>query len=325
MRSFKKFLLLIVLVSMVLVAFPQDIRVTARLDTNAMLIGDHVGLTLKYTGPSKSQVLWPFLPDTILGKITVIGRGKIDTAYSADKNSVTFSQQLNFTCYDSGFYTIPQIPFKYRLLPDTTSRMAASNMMLLAVHTVKVDTTQAIKPIMGPLKVPITFREMLPWILAALAVILLIVLAIWYFKKRKKKEPIFKLRPKVVLLPHEMALQEMEKLRVKKLWQAGRVKEYYSELTEIIRKYIEDRFILPALEQTSAEITDSLRGHAGCPPKALERLGELLVLADLVKFAKTKPGAAENDKCLTEAIEFVYATIEGKAANVENMADPEKR
>ena len=325
MRSVKKYLLITVMVSVVSAAFAQDVAVTAKLDTNAMLIGDHVGLTLKYTGPAKSQVLWPFLPDTILGSIAVIGRGKIDTAYSADKKSVMLSQQLNFTCYDSGFYTIPQIPFRYRVLPDTTSRMITSSMMLLAVHTVKVDTTQAIKPIIGPLKIPITFREMLPWILAGLAVIAVILLVIWYLRKRKKAEPIFKLRPKVVLLPHELALQEMEKLRVKKLWQTGMIKEYYSELTGILRRYIENRFIVPALEQTSAEIMDSLTGNAGCPPKVLSKLGELLVLADLVKFAKTKPVGSENDQSLTDGIEFIYATTgEPGSADADQGSTTEK-
>jgi hypothetical protein len=313
MRGFSIYLFAILMVSVFPGSFAQDVSVTAKLDTNAMLIGDHVGITLKYTGPAKSQVLWPFLPDTILGNITVIGRGKIDTTYTADKKTVTFSQQLNFTCYDSGFYTIPAIPFKYRLLPDTSGRSITTAMMLLAVHTVKVDTTQAFKPIIGPLSIPITFREMLPWILAGLAVVLLIIAVIWYIRKRRKKEPIFILKPKVVLLPHEMALQELEKLRVKKLWQTGMVKEYYSELTEIIRRYIENRFIVPALEQTSSEIIDSLNGNMGCPPKVLEKLGNLLILADMVKFAKTKPVASDNDKSLTDAIEFVYATTGDQA------------
>lgn len=305
---------LFVFLSLLMQSHGQEVVVTAKLDTNAMLIGDHVGLTLKYTGPAKSQVLWPFMPDTILGSITVIGRGRIDTAFAADKKSVTYSQQLNITCYDSGFYTIPSIPFKYRLLPDTNSVSAVTTMMLLAVHTVKVDTTQAIKPIASPLKVPISFREMLPWILLALAVLLLIVFVLWYLKKRRNKEPVFRLKPTIVLPPNELALQEIEKLRVKKLWQAGKVKEYHSELTEILRRYIEGRFLVPALEQTTAEITQSLMGHPGCPHSELDRLGNLLILADMVKFAKAQPLAAENEKCLGDGIEFVNQTTEPKNA-----------
>ena len=300
--------LLIIFLALLTGSYCQDVSVTAKLDTNAMLIGDHVGLTLKFTGPPKSQVLWPFMPDTILKSITVIGRGKIDTVYAADKKSVTYSQQLNLTCYDSGFYTVPSIPFRYRIMPDTTVTVAQSSMMLLAVHTVKVDTTQAIKPIIGPLKVPITFREMLPWILAALAIILLIAAVIWYLNKRRKREPVFTLKPKVVLLPHETALQDIEKLRLKKLWQAGRIKEYHSELTEILRRYIEDRFQVPALEQTSGEITMSLMNNPGCPRPALDKLGNLLIMADMAKFAKVQPLAMENEKSLNDGIEFVNET-----------------
>ncbi len=307
MRFLKTYLLIIFL-ALLTGSYCQDVSVTAKLDTNAMLIGDHVGLTLKFTGPPKSQVLWPFMPDTILKSITVIGRGKIDTVYAADKKSVTYSQQLNLTCYDSGFYTVPSIPFRYRIMPDTTVTVAQSSMMLLAVHTVKVDTTQAIKPIIGPLKVPITFREMLPWILAALAIILLIAAVIWYLNKRRKREPVFTLKPKVVLLPHETALQDIEKLRLKKLWQAGRIKEYHSELTEILRRYIEDRFQVPALEQTSGEITMSLMNNPGCPRPVLDKLGNLLIMADMVKFAKVQPLAMENEKSLNDGIEFVNET-----------------
>jgi len=304
MRILRIFLT-IVLFSLVGGSYAQEVGAMAKFDTNAMLIGDHVLMTLKFTGPAKTQVLWPFLPDTILGHITIIGRGKIDTAYSADKKLVILTQKVNVTCFDSGFYTVPSIPFGYRILPDTGKRIVSSTMLMLAVHTVKVDTTQSIKPIIGPLKVPITFREMLPWILGAVAVAILVFAGIWYYRKRKKQEPVFKLKPKVVVPPYERALQEFEKLRLKKLWQNGRVKEYHSELTEILRRYIEDRFMVPALEQTSSEIYESLLNHAECPKPSVDKLNRLLVMADMVKFAKALPVATENDMCLTDGVEFV--------------------
>jgi hypothetical protein len=292
--------------------FAQTVSVAAKLDTNAMLIGDHIGLSLKFTGPAKTQVIWPFLPDTILGNIQVIGRGKIDTAFSADKKSITLTQDFRLTCYDSGFYTIPSIPFTYRNLPDTTVKTSECDMLLLAVHTVPVDTTQAIKPIKGPLRVPITFREVIPWILLALAVIAAVVALVWYLRKRKKKEPVFRLKPRIILLPHEKALQELDKLKAKLLWQNGKVKEYYSELTEILRIYIEERFRVPALESTTAEILDGLGPNEECPVTALDNLGDLLLKADMVKFAKARPVPEENEKCFDLAVSFVRQTAEKK-------------
>jgi LPXTG-motif cell wall-anchored protein len=300
--------------------FAQQVTVSAKLDTNAMMIGDHVGVTLKYTGPAKSQVIWPFLPDTILQSITVIGRGKVDTSYSPDKKSMTISQQLNLTCYDSGFYAIPSIPFNYRILPDTTRQVGNTPMLLLAVHTVKVDTTQAIKPIIGPLKVPVTFRELIPWILIGLAAILLVVAGIWYYRKRKKNEPVFQLKPKVILPAHELAFRELEQLRLKKLWQSGRIKEYHSELTEILRRYIENRFHVPALEQTSSEIVDSLETRPDCPREIIDRLTRMLVLADMVKFAKAQPVATEHEGSFNDGVEFVRATVATPAMITENQS-----
>lgn len=301
-------LLLLVLLFAWSHTFSQDVRVQTSLDTNAMLIGDHVGMKLEFSGPSGTQVIWPLIPDTILGNISVIGRGKIDTVFSQDRNGISFTQEFTLTCYDSGFYTIPQITFPYRILPDTSVRIASSELMLLAVHTVQVDTTKAIKPIIGPLKVRLTFREILPWILLGIGVLALVAGGLWYWKRRSRKQPVLQFRPKVVLMPHEVALQELEKLRLKKLWQSGKIKEYHSELTEIIRRYIEDRFRVPALEQTSGEILQALSDHGACPAPAQDRLSEVLVLADMVKFAKALPVATENERSMNEAIEFVHDT-----------------
>ncbi len=304
-RYFAISLLLLLTVS----GYSQQVVVTAKLDTASMLIGDHVGLKLQFSGPANAQVIWPLLPDTILTSIQVIGRGKIDTTPSTTTpRLLILSQELNLTSYDSGFYPIPGIAFKYRIPPDTTLLTINTSLLTLIVHTVKVDTTQAIKPIKGPMKVPLTFREILPWLLLGIGIAAIVILGIWYWRKRKKNEPIFTIKPRVQLLAHEVALTEMEKLRIKKLWQAGRIKEYHSELTEILRKYIEERFRVPALEQTTAEIMESLETTHDCPADARQRLWGVLILADMVKFAKGQPGAGENEKSLIEAVEFVYET-----------------
>jgi len=286
--------------------FGQQASVSAKLDTASMLIGDHVGLTIRFTGPANARVIWPAIPDTILGNIQVIGRGKIDTLSSSP--GLSLEQSLNLICFDSGFYTFPQIPVKYRIPPDTSLLTLNSSLFTLMVHSLKVDTTQAIKPIKGPLKVPITFRELLPWLLLGLAALILLAALIWYLKKRKRNEPVFRLRPRVKLLPYELALQEFEKLRIKKLWQSGKVKEYHTELTDILRNYIETRFLVPALEQTSAEILHSLMDKPELPRAAWDKMGSILMLADMVKFAKAQPGPGENEGSLETAISFVTET-----------------
>lgn len=303
--------------------FAQQAKVNVKLDTNAMLIGDHVGLKLQFEGPALAKVLWPMIPDTILGNITVIGRGKIDTSFSSDRKNMVLSQDLNITCFDSGFYTIPQIPFFYKVPPDTTALSVSSELLMLAVHTVKVDTTQAIKPIIGPEKVPLTFMEMLPWILGGLLIILVVGGLVWYLRKRKLNQPVIQFRPKIVQLPHETALQQLEMLRNKKLWQTGRVKEYHVELTDILRKYIEERFRVPALEQTTSEIIESLITHTDCAVSARQRINSILVLADMVKFARALPVATENESSMTEAVEFIHSTSSSSYTTELTEKNPE--
>ncbi|MBL7138528.1 MAG: hypothetical protein ISS17_07125 [Bacteroidales bacterium] len=301
-----KLLLFLVFVSIQVVA--QHPVATATLDTNVMLIGDQVGFTLQFTGPAGAQVLWPSIPDTILGKIDVLERDQIDTLLSDSGLTTSYTQNILLTSFDTGFYVIPPIPFYFRALPDTTILMVETRTHFLAVHTLAVDTTKPIKPIKGPRKAPLTFREILPWILIGLAAAGLIAFVIYYLRKRRKNEPLFRLRPRIQLKPHEMALQELEKLRIRKLWQQGKVKEYYSELTEILRKYIENRFTIPALESTSAEILHDLLEIPEINREVWDQLGKLLMLADMVKFAKEKPAPAKNDESLEKGIQFVNDT-----------------
>lgn len=289
----------------------QQINASVSLDTTAMLIGDHVGMTLKISAPANANVFWPAIPDTILGNIVVIGRGEIDTLLSADKKQMTLTQPLRLTCFDSGFYTIPPIPFRYRVPPDTTLLEVSSALAMISVHTVAVDTTKAIKPIFGPVKVPVTFREILPWLLGGLAAILVIALIVWYLIRRKKNKPLLTFVPKAILSPHEKALQQLELLKTKKLWQSGKFKDYHTELTDILRVYIEEKFKVTAMEQTTSEILESLQGHPEFPASSRPRLQSILVQADLVKFAKAIPVATENEVSMTEAITFVRETSFG--------------
>jgi hypothetical protein len=287
----------------------QEFHAVARLDSNTLLIGDQVNMKLSFSLPAKAQVLWPSIKDTILGKIQVIDRTKVDTAWSADKKSMTLSQKLRLTCFDSGFYTIPPIRFYYRVLPDTTVRFEQSDLQVLTVHTLQVDTTQAFKPIKGPIKIPVSWVEYLKWIFLGLVFIAIVGFFIYYLILRKKGEPVFSLKPKIKYLPHEKALMELEKLRVKKLWQTGKVKEYYTELTDILRRYIEDRFGMMALESTTAEILEELSRKAYFPSETRIKLGILLSSADLVKFAKQVPTPDDNETSMNEAVYFITSSF----------------
>lgn len=300
----------------------QNIKVEARLDSNRLLIGDQVGLHLSAIAPAGTLILWPRIPDTIYNNIQVIDRSKTDTSFSEDKKMMTIHQRLLLTSFDSGFYTLPPIAFRYRVPPDTTTRMEETDMLLLNVNTVAVDTTKTIKPIKGPMKAPLTFRDFLPWILGLLGLGIIVAGVIYYLRRRRKHAPIFNLIQKAPLKPYEIALNNLEDLRGKKIWQAGRYKEYHSELTDILRKYIEEFFAVQALESTTDEIMEGLRDTDRVTPENLQRLRGILTLADLVKFAKERPAGNENEEKLNEGILFVKETI---PESVQPEPEPENQ
>jgi hypothetical protein len=290
------------------IAWGQGYKATAKLEPHTILIGDQVNLNLNFSFPSGTQVVWPSIKDTILGNIQVISRTKVDTSWSADKKNLQLRQELRLTCFDSGFYTIPPIRFYYRNLPDTTIRFEQTEIQILTVHTLAIDTTLAIKPIKGPVKIPFSILEYLPWIIAGLLFLAIAGFLIYYLIKRKKGEPIFLLRPSVKYQPHEWALMELEKLRKKKLWQAGKMKEYYTELTDILRKYIEDRFRLMAMESTTGEILEDLEEKIGIQKEFRTTLGKILSMADLVKFAKYMPLPEDHEQSMEDAVDFINKT-----------------
>jgi hypothetical protein len=114
-------------------------------------------------------------------------------------------------------------------------------------------------------------------------------------------------RRKPSVPPHVQALEELEALKKKKLWQSGKVKEYHTAITDVVRWYIEERYRVPALEMTTEEIMQGLKGtDAGSEPR--EKLYQALLLADLVKFAKEQPLPVDNDESMEHCIYFVNET-----------------
>jgi hypothetical protein len=308
LRKVKIYSLLILLLVTVNITFGQGYKATAKLEPGTILIGDQVNLNLSFSFPAGTQVVWPSIKDTILGTIQVIDRTKVDSAWSADKKNLQLSQILRLTCFDSGFYTIPPIRFYYRNLPDTTIRFEQTGIQILTVHTLAVDTTLAIKPIKGPVKIPFSILEYLPWFISGILFLAIAGFLIFYLIRRRKGEPIFLLRPGVRYQPHELAMMELEKLRIKKLWQTGKLKEYHTELTDILRKYIENRFRLMAMESTSGEILEDLEGKTSIQKDSLKTLGEILSMADLVKFAKYLPVPDDHEKSMEYAVDFINTT-----------------
>ena len=287
-------------------SYSQSITANAILDTNVIRIGEQTKLHLQITHPKNLSVQFPFIPDT-LSKIEFINKSKIDTV-SSDANTITRKQDISITAWDSGFFVITPFVFTYKQPNDTNDYTAETQPLLLTTNIIPVDTTLAIKDITAPIAVGISWREILPYALTVVA-ILLIVALIYYLKKRKV--PLAQIIvPKVPVKPaHEIAFEELNNLKEEKLWQQGYIKQYHTRITEIIRSFIGRRYQMDALEMTTEDIlSHSQINHL--KGTNYEQVKYLLQLADLAKFAKAQPLAVENEQALASAYSFVEDTKE---------------
>lgn len=283
----------------------QDIQVFSKIDQGTIRIGDQTKLHLTVEQLIKEQVVFPKLGDTLTSKIQVVEAGKLDTI--RDKNTpdkVTVTRAITITSFDEGSYVIPAFIF------TTKSGVFKTNESVLTVQSVKIDTTKAIYDIKQPLAVSYSwmdwFRDNWAWVLFPVLGLILIAVLIWYLRKRAKNKPVIAV-VKAVIPVHTIALNKLAELRDKKLWQQNEVKQYYSELSDVIREYLEKRYTIKTQEKTTDEIFAGLK-RVDITAESKGLLHELLVLADLVKFAKEKPEAIENEQSIERAISFVLQT-----------------
>jgi len=292
------------------VILPAQVETSVKLDSTSILIGEQTTLEIGFTAPPSYTVLWPRLRDTITAQIEIIRKTNLDSAISTDQSSRYYFQRLTITSFDSGFLVIPPITIRYRIPGDTALYAAETGAELLEVKTIAVNLESEIRDIKDPMAAPFTFREALPYLLVFMGILLLALGAIYLWRKRKKAEPVFTapLRPRIPA--HQVALDALESLRLKKLWQNGHVKAYHTELTDIVREYLSAKFNIHAHEFTSEEIMAAF-GKTHINGQAMEKLRQILNLADMVKFAKFQPLPVENDSSLNGAIGFVVETQRG--------------
>jgi hypothetical protein len=283
----------------------QPYRVEAGLDTNRLKIGDQTRLHITLHQPETANVRFPVVKDHVAGGIEVLKSFPRDTLTGEETGQITIHQRYLITSFDSGAVNIPSLPFAY---PNNGRRDSILTPPVdLYVETFQVDTTRGIFGIKGPLGVPLTLMEVLPWIMGAVALGLIVWGVVYLISKKRRREPVFQpARPSEPA--HEYALRELDRLYDEKPWDADRLKHYYTRLTDILRNYLWMRYGIRTLERTTDEILGSLKESELDDDKACTMLAENLRFADLVKFARLRPGPDDNDASLQQAYDFVHAT-----------------
>ena len=306
-------------------AFSQ-VTVNASIDSLMLLIGEQAHVKVEVSCPTESHLIMPSYPGhMVMEGIEILGEVTTDTQYLNKRSHMVVTQAYTITSFDSAFYYIP--PFE--VLVDSVAYV--SNPLALNVVCFDVDTAEvnAIFPIKDVVQRPVTFVEALPLSGSVVLIIALCLLIPYLLGRYHDNKPILRrvtIAPK--LPPHQVALQEMDRIKSEKSWQKDDVKQYYTELTDALRQYMEARFGFNAMEMTSTQILKALHSNeeTRMPQRHMKRIVDI---ADYVKFAKVRPVPDDNVRAFIDARNFIEETRpvvqpeeDGKDANAAGEGKP---
>ncbi|MEO1435027.1 MAG: hypothetical protein AAFV80_05780 [Bacteroidota bacterium] len=297
----------------------QAQNVSVDLDSAQIMIGDQVRLNLTASFPVGSEVFFPNIEAENLGKIEILDISEIDTIKTDPE--ILAQQRILISAYDSGYLEIPGLLFTF-VLPDGRRFNELSENLVLEVYVPQVDTTAQIAPIKSIMKEPFKLIDAVPFLALFGGIMAVILLGLFVFQRLTAK-PVEIEEPPIVIPPYVTAYRKLDQLKEDKLWQKGEIKTYQSRLTFILREYIGGQYQFNALESTTEEILNQLREVAISGDWKI-RLRELLQIADLVKFAKAKPGADFHEKALEDAYRFVDETRKLAQSTKEESAEAEE-
>lgn len=295
------------------------IEVKASVDKSVITIGDRVTYTLKIDRAKGLRVHDP-------GKGTNLGMFEIKNYTIHDSVEVNnrVIQQFDYviSVYDTGTFVIP--PFPVAFLPSDTSQkfqFITSEPLTIQVESVVNDENAEIHDIRPPLGIPVNYWRMALMIGSLVLGLAALATAYWLYRKRRQGQPIFR---KELLRPaHEIALEDLRKLLASNLLQEGEYKIFYSELSDIVRRYLERRFFIKAMEETTTELLTSLTEEQ-FPQEQIGLVQEILSACDLVKFAKYAPPDSETESTVQLIRDFIDRTkMEFEAVEREVEGEPE--
>jgi len=308
----------------------QNVEVEGKVDNTKVQVGKPFTLDLSLKVPYGWFVEWnDFAIDTLSEQLDIIKRGNVERTADADSN-VIVKQQLTLMTFDTGQIQVPAVGLTYAKSFDDPMRMQAFTEPIdLYATTIAVDTLQPYKPIVGPIDAPIQMKEVFPWILGVLLLALVVVGILYWRKHRKTKvDADGNIVRGPVIPPYDKAVDDLKRLREEKMWQSGKVKEYFSTLTGIAREYIEGQFGVNAVEMTTDDILEEVK-PLRFSSETYNKLKETMEVADLVKFAKYSSSNLESENAMNSMTDFVnesYAQFQKRKAEEEaRLAEQQKQ
>lgn len=276
----------------------------AAIDRTELLIGDQVWLSVKISAP----------PGTEIGQIRTdsLERNEsielIETRPAAtvtESPELLIEQRFRLQTFDTGYVFVPRLAVTFRR-PGGPLDTAYTRAIPLSVRGLPVTDENELRDIKDIIEEPTRLTDYWP-VFLGLGLIALGFLAFSLWKRSAdRRAPV---PPPPPVPPHKRALARLRELDERQLWQTGEIKTFQSELTYILRAYLEERYRVPALESTTRELERELRRRDLLRESERTDLADLLRLADTVKFAKAEPPADVHQRGLERVRDFVHATV----------------
>ena len=277
----------------------QTPKISTQSDTTNGLIGDPIKITFSLSEADKATFDWPLISDT-LGGLEILSQSGLDTV--VDRGLIQKSYTV--TAFDSGTFTIPIMVFQ-GMSNAGDSLVIASNPLPVRFDLMAIDSASVERAIKPPVEIPLTFEEVAPYVIGGLLLLIALFLAYYFWKKRRDR--LAGILPEKPVIPaHFEALEALKALESQKLWEKGAVKEHYSELTHILKLYL-DRVFKIEISATTSELIEKMKTL----PITAEQVGEVeraLNWSDIVKFAKGVPLEEMHMQAIEVIRKVVYAT-----------------
>ena len=284
-----------------ILSLSAQVKVESKISSMEMLIGQQVKLDVSVTVSPSAQVIFPQTAQMPQG-IEFLGAIE-NPDVEVDNGQVLRSRSYVLTSFDDTLYYLPPMTI------NVDGKDYKTNQLALKVLTIDVDTLHLdqYRPAHGVQDNPFLWADWsLPFWLSVVMLVLFAVAYYLYLRLRDNKPVMVSLRIVKRLLPHQKAMKAIEEIKAERMVTAENPKEYYTRLTDTLRKYIEERYGFSAMEMTSSEIIDRLMQSGD--QTMLDELRQLFQTADLVKFAKYSTLINENDANLVNAIDFINQT-----------------
>lgn len=299
------------------VAAQGDVEImSARFEPQSVLLGDHFELVVEVEAAEGAAVAFPTItPEFAEGHIELLEELGVDTLGIAD-GRYHLRKSYRMISFDAAQYRLDSLGV-LTLGGEGLDTLYVPHVLELDVQMMPVDTAQkTIYDIKQPLETPLVVEEFGGYVVLSVFALAVVASLVWLIARSLRREKAHKELPKEPA--HVTAIRSLEMLSNQKLWQNGKVKEYWSRLTEIFRTYLQGRYDVGALEMTSDEIVEAMK-ELPLTPKQRSELAALLAESDLVKFAKHTPATDSHEA----AYYTVYYFVEESKEVAEEVVTPE--